>query len=139
MKIKYLFLKNPLNGFSINIFTIFLCISILNCIILLVKGLSVNFLTSLYYFFNIFLIIEIAYIYILSFSFKKQINLLRYIVFITLLAMFYFGSFDIGITPINIFKYVSYPGTWYEIIVHYMVWIFSAYILIDYNSKRVEI
>lgn len=86
-----------------------------------------------------FLIIEIAYIYILSFAFKKQINILRYIVFITLLAMFYFGSFDIGITPINIFKYVSYPGTWYEIIIHYMVWIFSAYILIDYNSKRVEI
>ena len=136
---KLSFLREEIKVYSINIFTIFMCVSILNCIILLIKQGYFDIIKSLYYFLNIFLIIYIAYMCILSFAFKKQIKQLRYIIFIILLSMFYFGTFDIGITPINIFKYISYPGTWYEILVHYMVWILGAYILIDYNSKRVEI
>lgn len=133
------FFKDCIKLFSLNTFVIYLCISIINSILVALRGFTFNFLASIYYFFNIFIIIEIAYAYILSFSLKKNITILRYLVFITLIAMFYFGTYDTGITPVNIFKYVYYSGTWYQIIIHYAIWILSAYLLFDFNSKRVEI
>ncbi len=125
--------------FTINIFIILVCFSILNCLALHIMKINFQISLIIYYFINLFFILEILYIYILSFSLKNNINLMRCLTSILMLAMFTFGKFDIGITPVNIFKYILYSGNWFQIIIHYAIWLISAYIFLDYNSKRIEL
>ena len=136
---KSCFFKESIKQFTINIFIIFFGISLLNCLMLYMIGSHVDLTLNFYYFIGLFFIIETFYAYILSFSFKKKMNLIRYLALLILLGMFILGKSNMIITSINIFKYILYNGSLYNLFLHYSVWLISAYILIDYNSKRVEL
>lgn len=138
-KSKICFFKESIKQFTINIFTILVGISLLNHLMLCLIGFNVDLLLNFYYFIGLFLITETLYAYIVSFSFKKKINLVRYLALVILLGMFTFGSFNMSITPINIFKYILYKGSLYDILLHYSIWLISAYFLINHNSKRIEL
>ena len=132
------FFKSDLKELTINNFIIFIGISILNCLMLIVIKAEFNIASFIYYFINLFLIVEIIDVYIISFCFKQKITLIRYAILLILLIILNFGNLGTEITPINIFKYLFYVGNWYEIIIHYLIWLLGGYLLIDYN-KRVEL
>lgn len=133
------FLKESIKEASIKNIIICVGISILNYLVVMTKT-DVEVHTFIYYFVNLFLIIEIICICNLSFILRKNSNFIRYLLFIISLIVFYFGTFFKGIIPINIFKYAIYIGSLYEIIIHYLIWLTLDYILIDQNfSKRIEI
>lgn len=136
---KRFFLKESLKEISIKNLIISGGISILNCLMLVIIKSKFSITLFVYYFINLFFIIEIIYIYIFAFIFKRKNILIRCLTLIILLIMFNFGKAYIGITPINIFKYVIYLGNWYEIMTHYSIWLLGAYIMIEHNSKRVEV
>lgn len=136
---KMCFFKECLKNFTLNIFICLLGISMINGLMFYIIDKPFNKYLSVYYFTNWFFGIEIIYICMLAFSFKRKINFIRSLSFIGLCCMFIFGRYDIGITPINVFKYILYIGNFSSIITHYIVWLLGCYLLIDYNIRRVEI
>lgn len=136
---KECFFKQLIKRFTINIFLICFGVSVLNSLILLLLEINIDLTLNFYYFIGIFLTLEIINAYIIAFCLKKKVNLVRYILFVILLGMFVLGTFSISITPINVFKYILYKGNLYDILLHYSIWLVGAYILINYNSKRVEL
>ena len=136
---KECFFKQLIKQFTINIFLICFGVSVLNSLILLLLEINIDLTLNFYYFIGIFLTLEIINAYIIAFCLKKKVNLVRYILLVILLGMFVLGTFSISITPINVFKYILYKGNLYDILLHYSIWLVGAYILINYNSKRVEL
>lgn len=136
---KLLFFKEQIKKFTLNISAIIISISFLNCLLLFIIKIKFELIQVIYYALNIFFIIEIIYLFILSFSLKNKINLMRYVTLFMILLLFTFGKFNRGITPINLFKYILYPGSIVELTIHYIIWLLADYIILDFNSKRVEI
>lgn len=125
--------------FTIDNVIVNLGIILINSFIIKIKCDHIDLYLVFYYFFNMFIIMEIMYMIIISFSFKKAFNVVRYFLLVIFLIMFNFAGFDFSVTPLNIFKYLIYKGELYLLIIHYLIWVYGCYLLLDYNSKVIEI
>lgn len=125
--------------FTIDNVVVNLGIVLINSLIIKINCNCFDLYLMFYYFFNMFIIMEIMYIIIISFSLKKTFNLVRYFLIVVFLIMFNFTGFDFSVTPLNIFKYLFYEGDFYLLIIHYLIWLYGCYLLLDYNSKVMEI
>lgn len=133
------FFEKSLKEVTINNGLIFGGITVLNGIMLLIIKMNFYMIEFIYYSVNLFLIIEIICIYIMAFTLKRKNVLSRVIILIILMIMFNFGNSYLGITPINIFKYILNIGSLYEVAIHYIIWLIGGYLLIEYNCKRIEL
>lgn len=138
-KSKLICIRNQFLKNTLNIFITFVGIIIINLIVLLITTGKFSIILSIYYFINIFLIIEILNIFILSFQLIKKTTFARLISFTVMILMLIFGGSDIGITNINIFKHILYGGDIINIISHYAIWAFGMYLLLDNNARRGEL
>lgn len=138
-KNKLICIKNQFFKNTLNIFATFIGIIIINSIVLLMTTGKTSVILSIYYFINIFSIMEILNIFVLSFQLLKKTTFARLISFSMMILMLIFGGSDIGITNINIFKYILYNGDIINIIVHYAIWFFGMYLLLDNNARRGEL
>lgn len=117
-----------------------LIILVSNILIAISFQIDMNFHLHFVYSIHLFIIFEIIYVFILSVIYKKKFVLLfsiYYFIFF-LLYVLNISVFSESLIP-NIFKYYTNSNQYISILIHYLLWGFIGYLLVEKNCERIEI
>ncbi len=122
-----------------NLFSIVM-IGILNLLILLFIHVNISFYWMIYYSSNLFMIFEITFLIVLAGRFANKESVYTIFCFVGLIIFYLFASMNLSLgISINPLTFIFKNSNIINISVHYLLWGYGSYLLMDYKCKKIEL